>query len=38
MLRDDKHGTAVKGNESGGWSSDVMVLWLERMQNEDVVE
>jgi hypothetical protein len=28
----------VKGNDDGGWSSDDMVLWLERRQNGDAVE
>jgi hypothetical protein len=31
-------GTAVKRNDSGGWSFDVVVLWLERRQNRDAVE
>jgi hypothetical protein len=29
VWRDDGRGTIVKGNDSDGWSSDVMVLWLE---------
>jgi hypothetical protein len=29
---------AVKGNDSGGWSFDDVVLWLARRQNGDVVE
>jgi hypothetical protein len=28
----------VKGNAGGGWSSDGVVLWLERGQNGDMVE
>jgi hypothetical protein len=38
VWRDDEHGTAVKGNNVGGWSSDGVVLWLGRRQNEDVIE
>jgi hypothetical protein len=38
MWRDDEHGTTVKGNDDGAWSSDGMVLWLGRRLNEDVVE
>jgi hypothetical protein len=34
---DDGCGMEVKGNDGNGWSSDGMVLWLGR-QNEDVVE
>jgi hypothetical protein len=30
VLRDDKHVTAVKGNDNDRWSSDVVMLWLER--------
>jgi hypothetical protein len=29
---------AVKGNDSGGWSSDGVVLWLMMRQNGDAVE
>jgi hypothetical protein len=28
----------VKENDTCRWSSDDMVLWLERRQNEDTVE
>jgi hypothetical protein len=28
----------MKGNDGGGWTSDDVVLWLVRRQNEDVVE
>jgi hypothetical protein len=28
----------VKENDSGGWSSDDMLLWLGRRQNRDVVD
>jgi hypothetical protein len=28
VRRDNGHGTAVKENKGGGWSSDGMVLWL----------
>jgi hypothetical protein len=31
-------GMVVKGNDSGRWSSDVVVLWLGRRQNGDMVE
>jgi hypothetical protein len=30
--------TAVKGNDSGGWSSDGVVFWLGMRQNEDTIE
>jgi hypothetical protein len=36
--RDDEHRTTVKENNDGGWSSDGVVLWLGRTQNEDAVE
>jgi hypothetical protein len=29
VRRNDRYETAVKGNNSGGWSSDGVVLWLE---------
>jgi hypothetical protein len=35
---DDRHGTMVKWNDGGGWSSDDVVLWLGRKQNRDAVE
>ncbi len=38
VRRDNECGTAVKGNDSDGWSSDGLVLWLERRQNGDVIE
>jgi hypothetical protein len=38
VWRDDRRGTTVKGNDSGGWSSDGVVLWLRRRQNIDAVE
>jgi hypothetical protein len=38
VQRDDGHGTTVKGNNRGGWSSDGVVLLLGRMQNRDTVE
>jgi hypothetical protein len=28
----------VKGNNDDRWSSDVVVLWLERIHNGDTVE
>jgi hypothetical protein len=36
--RDDERETTVKGNDGSGWSSDGVMLWLERRQNKDVVE
>jgi hypothetical protein len=38
VRRDDGHGTTVKGNNGGGWSSDGVMLWLERRQNGNTVE
>jgi hypothetical protein len=38
VWRDDGRETAAKGNGSGGWSSNDVVLWLGRRQNGDVVE
>jgi hypothetical protein len=38
VLREDERETTVKENTDGRWSSDGMVLWLVRRQNEDVVE
>jgi hypothetical protein len=38
VRRDDGHETAMKGNDGDGWSSDGVVLWLGRIQNEDIVE
>jgi hypothetical protein len=38
VWRNDGCGTTVKGNDSGGWSFDGMVLWLERRQNKDTIE
>jgi hypothetical protein len=35
---DDGHGLAEKGNDGRDWSSDDMVLWLGRRQNEDTIE
>jgi hypothetical protein len=35
---DDGHEIVVKGNDSGRWTSDGMVLWLGRRQNGDAVE
>jgi hypothetical protein len=28
VQRDDGRGTAVKGNDDSGWSSDDVMLWL----------
>jgi hypothetical protein len=38
VWRDDGHETVVKGNNDSEWSSDDVVLWLGRMQNEDTVD
>jgi hypothetical protein len=38
VRRDDGRETAVKENDSDGWSSDGVVLWLGRRQNGDTVE
>jgi hypothetical protein len=38
VRRDDRHETAVKGKDDGGWSIDGVVLWLGRRQNGDVIE
>jgi hypothetical protein len=38
VRRDDGHGTAVKGNDGGEWSSDGVVLQLGRRQNGDADE
>jgi hypothetical protein len=38
MQRDDGLKTAVKENDGGGWSSDGVMLWLEKRQNGDTVE
>jgi hypothetical protein len=38
VRRDDGCGTAVKGNDDGGWSSVGVVFWLERRQNGYTVE
>jgi hypothetical protein len=35
---DNRHEIVVKGNNNDGWSSDGIVLWLGRRQNEDMVE
>jgi hypothetical protein len=35
---DDRRRIAMKVNDDERWSSDGMVLWLERRQNRDVVE
>jgi hypothetical protein len=36
VQRDDGHGTMMKGNDDGGYSSNGVVLWLARRQNGDV--
>jgi hypothetical protein len=38
VRRDDEHKTTVKQNDVDGWSSDVVVLWIGRRQNRDVVK
>jgi hypothetical protein len=38
VQRDNVRGMAVKENNSDGWSSDDLVLWLGRRQNRDTVE
>jgi hypothetical protein len=38
VQKNDGHGTMVKENDGGKWSSDGVVLWLGRRQNRDVVE
>jgi hypothetical protein len=38
VRRDDKREIAVKENNSDEWSSDGVVLWLGRRQDEDTVE
>jgi hypothetical protein len=35
---DDEHGTAVKGNNSGEWSFNGVVLWLGSRQIRDAGE
>jgi hypothetical protein len=38
VWRDDGREMMVKNNDSGGWNSDDVVLWLGRRKNGDVVE
>jgi hypothetical protein len=38
VRRDDGRGMAVKWNGGGRWSSDGLVLSLERRQNGDALE
>jgi hypothetical protein len=38
VRRDDGCGMSVKENDDDGWSSDIMMLWLERGQNKDAIE
>jgi hypothetical protein len=38
MRRDDGHGMAVKGDDSGGWFSDDVVLGLGRRSNRDTIK
>jgi hypothetical protein len=35
VRRNDRYETTVKGNDNGGWTSDGVILWLERRQNGD---
>jgi hypothetical protein len=35
--RDNRYQITVIGNDSGGWSSNGVVLWLGRRQNGDTV-
>jgi hypothetical protein len=36
VRRDDERETTVKGNDSGGWSFDGMVLWLGRSRESSL--
>jgi hypothetical protein len=38
VWRDDRCGMMVKWNDDGRWSSNGMVLWLERRENADAVK
>jgi hypothetical protein len=38
VQRDDRHGTTLKGNDSGKWSSDDVVLLPGRRENGDTIE
>jgi hypothetical protein len=38
VQRDDGHETTLKENDGSGSSSDVVMVWLERRQNRDVIE
>jgi hypothetical protein len=38
VRKDDGCGMLVKENDDDGWSSDIMMLWLERGQNKDAIE
>jgi hypothetical protein len=38
VRRYDRHETTVKENDGSGWSSNGVVLWLGRRQNEDTVK
>jgi hypothetical protein len=38
VRRDNGRETTVKGNNDNGWSSNGVVIWLERRQNRDAVE
>jgi hypothetical protein len=35
MWRNDDHGTTVKENNSGGWSSDDVMLWEDAKWRHD---
>jgi hypothetical protein len=38
VWRDNVHKTMVKENDSGGWSSNDVMLQLERRKNKNVIE
>jgi hypothetical protein len=38
VWRDNVHKTMVKEKHSGGWSSNDVMLQLERRQNKNVIE
>jgi hypothetical protein len=38
VWKDNGCETTLKGNDSGGWISDEVVLWLGRRQNRYTVE
>jgi hypothetical protein len=38
VWRDDERMMVVKGNNNDEWSTDIVLLWLGRIQNGDTVE